>query len=643
MPAATGRLLPGGRRTGAEAKEGEFVTGVFAPARGWLSGLSSTRMTRILHGASNGCHHRARGARARCLGRGAGAQRADDVAAGAGHGPPRTHAELWRRPLLGVERRVGRARAHHRARRISSTPTSSIRIDARSPSPRPTSAPGTLAVPIWWRRSNPFAAHNSVVLFAFAAVGHRHVAPRPSAHRRRRAPQPRRCCLAFCPYVFAHTAHIQLLMVGGHPAQPARCSTAWSMRRRPRAAWRSVWRSPRRRCRARTTASSAGLTIGYATLFYAWSRRLWTTGRYWIAIAIAAASSIVIVLPFFLPFLADPGRDRLRALARRCAAVVGVRAVVPRLGRARARLDAAAHRRLEQRVLFPGFVVDRAWPRRRCRSRLATGRPRRARRHADRETALLYGSIGDPGVLGVARSARWALHALLQDHSGLFVPARARAHGHCRHALPRRSCGVCRPRALPRASRPRRRAIAVDRVRCRDPRAERVPFDWRTDEPFRRVYRVLAQLPRGPVAEFPFYDRRIDFHIHTRYMLNSTVALAAAAERLQRSHPGRLPDAGDPARRRFPRRDSFNALKERRVRYITLNRGRQGTASGAWPDIERRLQPYLPTPRGCRRRWRSGDLRDSELAEVTRPRHCYPTSAQVSAIGLGLRASECEV
>ena len=35
-------------------------------------------------------------------------------------------------------------------------------------------------------------------------------------------------------------------------------------------------------------------------------------------------------------------------------------------------------------------------------------------------------------------------------------------------------------------------------------------------------------------------------------------------------------------------------MKELRVRYITLNRGRQGTAREAWPDIERRLQPYLP-------------------------------------------------
>ena len=29
-------------------------------------------------------------------------------------------------------------------------------------------------------------------------------------------------------------------------------------------------------------------------------------------------------------------------------------------------------------------------------------------------------------------------------------------------------------------------------------------------------------MPRGAVAEFPFYERRIDFYLHTIYMVNST-------------------------------------------------------------------------------------------------------------------------
>ncbi len=34
-------------------------------------------------------------------------------------------------------------------------------------------------------------------------------------------------------------------------------------------------------------------------------------------------------------------------------------------------------------------------------------------------------------------------------------------------------------------------------------------------------------------------------------------------------------------------------MSDVRVRYLTLNRGREGYGSETWPDIERRLQPYL--------------------------------------------------
>jgi len=44
----------------------------------------------------------------------------------------------------------------------------------------------------------------------------------------------------------------------------------------------------------------------------------------------------------------------------------------------------------------------------------------------------------------------------------------------------------------------------------------------------------------------------------------------------------------------FPSKESFDAMREIRVRYLTLNRGRDGYGAEAWPDIERRLQAYLP-------------------------------------------------
>ena len=146
-------------------------------------------------------------------------------------------------------------------------------------------------------------------------------------------------------------------------------------------------------------------------------------------------------------------------------------------------------------------------------------------------------------------------------------------------------------RALRRRFPSRRAAIAVAACAAALFELNDIPFDWRPDS-IPPVYRALASMPRGPVVEFPFYDRRTDFHIHTRYMLNST----AHWQPLLNGYSDHIPAdfrTLAPVLVTFPSRESFDAMKERRVRYITLNRGRQGYGGGAWPDIERRLQPYL--------------------------------------------------
>ena len=123
-------------------------------------------------------------------------------------------------------------------------------------------------------------------------------------------------------------------------------------------------------------------------------------------------------------------------------------------------------------------------------------------------------------------------------------------------------------------------------------------------------------MPRGPVAEFPFYDRRIDFHIHTRYMLNST----AHWQPLLNGYSDHIPAdfrALAPILATFPSEASFDALKDRRVRYITLNRGRQGYGAR---DVAGDRAPHAAVPAapaGGRRRWGCGDLRSGELAEVS--------------------------
>src|ERR1700674_1107617 len=76
---------------------------------------------------------------------------------------------------------------------------------------------GVLAVPVYWATRNPYAAHNFVFLLAFvlSATGMYFLVRRLTGTRSAAAVSA--ICFAFCPYVFAHTSHIQLEMDAGLP------------------------------------------------------------------------------------------------------------------------------------------------------------------------------------------------------------------------------------------------------------------------------------------------------------------------------------------------------------------------------------------------------------------------------------------
>ena len=449
----------------------------------------------------------------------------------------------------------------------------------------------TLAIPVWLATKNPFAAHNSVVLVAFtlSVIFTWLLVRRLTGDGGAAATSA--VLFAFCPYVFAHTAHIQLLMTAGIPLSLL-------------AFHRLVDDPSRSRGLALGLALglqgmfcgyygvSAGLTVGYATLFYAWSRRLWTSKPYWTAIAIAAIASVVIVLPFFLPYLVireDTGFGRSLDDARRWSAFVrsylasGANAhawMLPYLGN------------WNNAVLFPGFlatVLGLAGAVAAYADRTAT--PGTWRFSAGRETALLYLSIG---VLTFWASLGPAagLYALFYKTIPIFAFLRAPERMGIVVALSLAILAAYAIRALRERMPERRRTIAVVAGAAALVELNSVPFDWREARPIPAVYHQLAAMPRGPVAEFPFYDRRIDFHLHTTYMLNSTVHW----QPLLNGYSDQIPDDFRTLARTlatFPSKPSFDALRAARTRYIALHSGRDGYGGQAWPDIERRLQPYL--------------------------------------------------
>src|SRR4029077_13097441 len=76
---------------------------------------------------------------------------------------------------------------------------------------------GALPVPVYWATRNPYAAHNFVLLLSFvlSATGMYYLTR--YLMNDRRAAVVGAICFAYCPYVFAHLPHIQLLMTAGLP------------------------------------------------------------------------------------------------------------------------------------------------------------------------------------------------------------------------------------------------------------------------------------------------------------------------------------------------------------------------------------------------------------------------------------------
>lgn len=449
---------------------------------------------------------------------------------------------------------------------------------------------GTIAIPAWLATRNAIAAHNVVVLVAFSAS----VVFTWLLVRRLTgdggAAATAAVLYAFCPYVFSHTAHIQLLMVGGIPM----CLLAFHRLVDAPSVRGAAVLGLALAVLALSCAYygvSAGLTIGFATLFYAWSRRLWRSRPYWIAIATAAGLAIAIVTPFFLPFLgvqAETGFARSLDDARHWSAYW------------RSYLASGAHahawilpliREWNAAVLFPGFLAvllgaGGAWIA--LRQRPSATAPERM--SPDRETALLYGSIGIL-TLWASLGPRAGLYTLFYNTIPVFSFLRAPERMGIVVMLVLALFAAFAIRGLRARWPARRRTIAAAACGAALLELNDLPFDWRQQPPPSAAYRALAAVPRGPVVEFPFYDRRIDFHIHTRYMLSST----AHWQPLVNGYSDHIPQefrAVATALATFPSPESFQAMRAYRVRYLTIGRSRYGRQ--AFADVEAGLQRYLP-------------------------------------------------
>jgi hypothetical protein len=414
---------------------------------------------------------------------------------------------------------------------------------------------GVLAIPVYVLTKNPYAAHNAVVLLAFllAATGMYYLVRYLVGDRRAAAVSA--IGFAFCPYVFAHMAHIQLLITAGLPFSML---AFHRLADRPSASSGVVLGAV-----MAAQALSCGyygvfvvLMVAYASVVTGAVRGVWTDRRYLTALAVAALVSIAIVAPAFAPYLALQKGGFNRDLASARFYAPNFSAYLASSSYAHAwMLDIIPRWRNE--VAFPGFVltvcgVAGVWV---------------ARSTRRTELLAIYG--------GLTVLAFWASFG---PAAGLYSVLYRSVPGFGLLRAPGRFCvvvalglAVFAGLAIARLLERMPRATAVGCALALLTAAElKVPLNLPEAQPLEPVYRVLATLPRGAVIEMPFFYPAVGLFQHTKYMVASTAHWMPLVNGYSDYIP---PDFYDHVMTLapFPSRDAFKVLEPGRVRYAVFH------------------------------------------------------------------------
>jgi Dolichyl-phosphate-mannose-protein mannosyltransferase len=440
---------------------------------------------------------------------------------------------------------------------------------------------GILAIPAYLAGRNPIAAHNAAVLasFVLAATGTFLLGRYLTSNAIAAAAAA--VAFAFCPYVFSHTAHIQLLMTAGLPFTLLAFHRFVDRRSWGRAATLgAVIAAQALSCAY--YGILAGLLAAFGVVFFALSRGLWREPRFWLGAAGAAALATLVVLPFFLPHLeAQRASGFARSLndarifsanwrSYLASASWAHRWMLPLLGK-------------WKEPLHPGFLVAAlglagVWLG--SRPGMGVGPERR------RDLVVFYALLTSLACLvsfGPGGGLYTALYRAIPVFSFLRAPSRfgigvslglAVLMAIAIDALSRRGRGW----RTAAAAAPLLVAAELAVVPLRFDRMPAVPA----------VYRFLANQPRGAVAEFPFYgDRQAEFN--AVYMLFSTYHWQPLVNGYSDNFP---PDFYQLAStlQSFPSAEAFEALDTRQTRYIIVHYGRYSAAHAT--DVRTRLSAF---------------------------------------------------
>lgn len=427
---------------------------------------------------------------------------------------------------------------------------------------------GLLAVPVYWATRNPYAAHNFATLAAFVISGTAtYYLVRHLTHDRRAAAIAG-VCFAYCPYLFGRLPHIHLLMTAGLPLG---FLAMHRLQERPHPSRGGVLgiALAAQALFCGYYAVFLGLAIGYAVLAVAAIRREWANVHYWVAVAVAAAVSVVLAGTLFLPYRtlqSSTGFTRTLEEARLWSA--DWRTYLASSASAHAWMLPLIRRWNE--VLFPGFVATVAGL-----VGVRIGLSARGARESDqrpREVALLYGGLGVLAVwasLGPDAGLYAVLHATIPPFSLLRAPSRfgvVVAFALCVLA------GVAFARLFahldrrPTPTAARAAAIGLIAVTIAE---LRVPLSFSPVPAVEPAYRVLATLPPGPVLDIPVYSPRFASE-RTRYMLGSTTHWMPLVVGYSSYTPQDFLEKTDVIAQ-FPSIEAFDVLARDRVRYAVFH------------------------------------------------------------------------
>ena len=417
---------------------------------------------------------------------------------------------------------------------------------------------GALAVPVYWATRNAYAAHNFVLLLSFvlSAAGMYCLVRYLVADGR--AAFVAAILFAFCPYVLAHTPHIQLMMTAGLPFSLLALHRVVDGPTAGRGATLgAVMAAQAFLCGY--YAVFVLLIVAFAALVLATSRRLWGNARFWTAIAVVAVVACAAALPLVFAYLSlQRATGFARSLQSSREFSASWRAYLLSASYAHAPLLRLAGHRATADLLFPGFVALIFGSAGAAIGWRAGGRLR--------EVTALYSGLGIfSGWLSLGPAG--GLYGLF--YAAVPVFSLMRAPGRFGLIVVFVLC-VLAGIALASFFAKARSSGVVAAVVAGAAIAELMaPLRFPPVRPVDEGYRVLAALPPGPVLELPVYSRQFGF-VREGYMLNSTAhwmpLIDAYSDYIPEDFTANMGALGD-----FPSREAFRVLAPIGARYAVFH------------------------------------------------------------------------